>query len=510
MITDYFLQTKKKTIITTYYELHCSFLKEKYFHFVHNEVQTQLSKNATRYSCVCISPEYNNPNFAIYDLPKLDWTPQINKIKNQILDTFPTHEAIIDYGLVHYYCDENACINWHCDVEAMGTPIYSISLGGTRRFCLRDKITKEILTFNLNDGDLFIMKAGCQQKFEHCIKPIKQYDKPRISITFRQIETTICYFVFNPTTLDTTIANEIDTNNTRILATTIQGVRVCQKTTTTTTSITNCNIDHNIIKPLKNNINASLLKSNLQKAIRRGNKPIALKTTATMLENEMAIELLRRLTIISFEDVAMNKYYPMVVWYYVVISSANYYLTQRDKSIIQSYVSLLCDICEFDDYEEWKYDEPLPHFLQDITSNIYCLSLHIREQYGGFNGERKLMNKMRQKIMQNEITINQNEIQLLQYDITQIAIDEILDCAIDFHCFQKMPQKVLQKIDPIHQLTEQDIRDYIWQFSSNVNYRHKKSQQDEQRQKIWETVVKPKCQTYRYYIKKRISSLDEE
>jgi hypothetical protein len=505
MITDYFLQTKKKTIITTYYELHCSFLQEKYFYLVHNEVQTQLSKNATRYSCVCISPEYNNPNFAIYDLPKLDWTTQINKIKNQILDTFPTHEAIIDYGLVHYYCDENACIHWHYDVEAMGTPIYSISLGGTRRFCLRDKITKEILTFNLNDGDLFIMKAGCQQKFEHCIKPIKQYDKPRISITFRQIETTICYFVFNPTTLDTTIANEIDTNNTRILATTIQGVRVCQMTKDNIC----CNIE-NPTNLTKTNINASLLKSNLQKAIRRGNKQIALKTTATMLENKMTNELLRRLTIISFEDVAINKYYPMVVWYYVVVSSANYNLTQMDKRNIYSYVSLLCNICEFDDYEEWKDDEPLPHFLQEITRNIYSFSLHIREQYGGFNGERKLMNKMRQKIIQNEITIRQNEIQLLQYDTTQMAINEILDCAIDFHCFQKMPQKVLQKIDPIHKLKEQDIRDYIWQFSSNVNYRHKKSQQDEHRKKIWETVVKPKCQIYQFYIKKWIGSLNEE
>ncbi|NDA64191.1 MAG: hypothetical protein EBX50_19515, partial [Chitinophagia bacterium] len=164
----------------------------------------------------------------------------------------------------------------------------------------------------------------------------------------------------------------------------------------------------------------------------------------------MTIELLRRLTIISIEDVAMNKYYPMVVWYFVAVSSAKYILTTTDKMNIYSYVGLLCDIGE-GEVEEFKGDEiTMEQGQQTITENIYCLSLNIREQYGGFDGERKLIRDLIFRLEQNKLMVIEKEMQMLQYDVAimkPIKIHEILDCAIDFHCFPKMPTKVLQKID---------------------------------------------------------------
>ena len=95
--------------------------------------------------------------FTIYNLPTIDWSDSnnINLIRQKIINKF---NSTVDYGLVHYYHNENASINWHSDREALRSPIYSINLGGVRRFCLRNKETKKLYSFDLHDGDLFIMK----------------------------------------------------------------------------------------------------------------------------------------------------------------------------------------------------------------------------------------------------------------------------------------------------------------------------------------------------------------
>jgi alkylated DNA repair dioxygenase AlkB len=111
----------------------------------------------------------------------------INEIKNAILTNY-SNRFPIDYGLVHYYENRDAIISWHSDKEALKSNVYSISIGGTRCFCLREKNTKKVVSFNLFDGDLFVMKIGCQDKYEHCIKSIHEFNDPRISITFRQLE----------------------------------------------------------------------------------------------------------------------------------------------------------------------------------------------------------------------------------------------------------------------------------------------------------------------------------
>ncbi len=184
MITDYFTH-KQNPLITEYYELHRQFISRNKFATVYREIHTGIVANASRKSCVCMDARLME-TFTIYSLPRIPWTETLGEIKDKILGEH-CQEQKIDYGLVHYYHDENATISWHSDKEAMTSNIYSVSIGGTRRFCLRDVVSGELLTFDLFDGDLFIMKVGCQEKYEHCIKSIKMYGKPRISITFRQV-----------------------------------------------------------------------------------------------------------------------------------------------------------------------------------------------------------------------------------------------------------------------------------------------------------------------------------
>jgi hypothetical protein len=104
---------------------------------------------------------------------------------------------------------------------------------------------------------------------------------------------------------------------------------------------------------------------------------------------------------------------------------------------------------------------------------------------------------------------------------SEIEIEDvcILDSAIDFHPFPKMLEKILLKVisdeghDPKTEeiknkkkLTEKDIKYYIWTFDSNVNYRNVVQYKKEELM-VWETIIKPKCNVYRKYIKEFIKEL---
>ena len=496
MITDFFkskIETSKP-IINEYYELHRAFVKRNCYKEIYNEVKNTIVKNSSRQSCVCLSKEHIN-TFKIYDLPLIEWTDTILSIRNNILDK---HEPqyTIDYGLIHYYNDETATINWHSDSEALESNIYSISVGGVRRFCLRDKLTKEILTFDLFDGDLFIMKIGCQDKYEHCIKFIKAFNQPRISITFRHIEPPKWYYIYDRVNLLVYMSEEEPKlNSYKHIVTTKQKIVIGEIREVTSDKLTNI---------IVNTRNTSLIKSNLQKAIRRKLVDIALQSAITLIFNGQAITLLRRLTIISFEDVYINKYYPVIVWYYVAVVSG-YELCEDDVNFIYSYVILLCNINTVHDD---MGNTSQKYILNDISHNVNCVSLYLRILYGGFASEICFMNNIIQGILNGSINICNNEISIVKYQISETSM-VYLNCAVDFHCFPNMPDNVLSKINPnlISELnlTSEDIRSYIWFYDSSINIRvNEINNVKKLNTELWDTIIKPKCDLYRSYILKAL------
>jgi mannose/fructose/N-acetylgalactosamine-specific phosphotransferase system component IIB len=172
----------------------------------------------------------------------------------------------------------------------------------------------------------------------------------------------------------------------------------------------------------------------------------------------------------------------------------------------------LCSIDVF--YENTDNDDFINDYkVNDLFNNVNCVALYLRLQFGGFNGEKKLINKLINQIINNKIIICDDEIVMDKYQIYERSMDEsdILSCAIDFHCFPKMIEKVLSKIkndNPNVELNEDDIRNYIWVYDSNVNSRRVnvcnknfKSMDDN----IWNFIIKPKCDIYRYYIMKLLN-----
>jgi alkylated DNA repair dioxygenase AlkB len=99
--------------------------------------------------------------------------------------------AAFNYVLMSYYRDGRDSISWHSDDEKFLGPeptIASISLGGERRFLLRNKETREKQEFQLGHGDLLVMHGRCQADWEHHVPKTAKAVDPRINLTFRNAQ----------------------------------------------------------------------------------------------------------------------------------------------------------------------------------------------------------------------------------------------------------------------------------------------------------------------------------
>ncbi|MCA9158982.1 MAG: alpha-ketoglutarate-dependent dioxygenase AlkB [Planctomycetales bacterium] len=71
------------------------------------------------------------------------------------------------YCLLNRYRSGSDSMGWHADDEpGMGNIIGSLSLGATRKFRIRQNVTRETKTFLAGNGTLIIM-AGTMQQFWH-------------------------------------------------------------------------------------------------------------------------------------------------------------------------------------------------------------------------------------------------------------------------------------------------------------------------------------------------------
>jgi alkylated DNA repair dioxygenase AlkB len=79
-------------------------------------------------------------------------------------------------------------IPWHADDdEWIGPVVASVTFGAARRFRMRLKADHAVThEWSLGDGDLFVMHAGTQRDWEHCVPPTAKPVGPRLNLTFRQ------------------------------------------------------------------------------------------------------------------------------------------------------------------------------------------------------------------------------------------------------------------------------------------------------------------------------------
>jgi alkylated DNA repair dioxygenase AlkB len=115
------------------------------------------------------------------------WTKELFQIKNE---TENITGLEFNSALINFYRTGNEYAAWHSDDEKELGPspsIASVSLGETRLFHLRHKVTGETTKIELTHGSILLMSGETQHVYKHQLAKTSKNIEPRINITFRNI-----------------------------------------------------------------------------------------------------------------------------------------------------------------------------------------------------------------------------------------------------------------------------------------------------------------------------------
>lgn len=110
-------------------------------------------------------------------------------------DTLNSHHSYLNGALVNWYADGEHYMGPHTDNEkelVPRSPVFSLSLGGTRRFVFTQNphftkplLDKKRLELTLQDGDLLIMGGTTQETHKHALPKTKKCFDRRVNVTLR-------------------------------------------------------------------------------------------------------------------------------------------------------------------------------------------------------------------------------------------------------------------------------------------------------------------------------------
>lgn len=229
----------------------------------------------------------------------------------------------------------------------------------------------------------------------------------------------------------------------------------------------------------------NLLKSNMQKCIRRQETMKALKSAFGLgvLDQQ---QLLRRLPICMIEDVYTNKQLLPLVWLMVALSKTNY-ITKHGMSWLLGVVS---DLCNNDKRETIMTDltgTPNINFI-DILKEKHSISVveelitknkidilwayQLRKSFGGLGGDQRMLDYYTllwlDRIVHKTQRMANRVIELV--DITADLLprkEDIMIESVDFHC-TNIDYKISQKFTNYDM---DEIRGALWHFRSKINNR---------------------------------------
>ena len=231
-----------------------------------------------------------------------------------------------------------------------------------------------------------------------------------------------------------------------------------------------------------------LLKSNLQKCVRRKKPESAIRTAFLMMKNNMN-ELLRRLIIIIAEDSLIHNNMLYCMWLYIA-SSKGYKLSYTQiinilNIVYQTSISNYYDINITDTNFE---SDILFKYYKDKHIDDCRLAMLLRLCYGGMKGDMQLLksfNRIWIERSNNNLWINfiyeyWNHINTYNietiFNINEYNIQNILSFkntdkiiySVDFHC---LGNKFIDSIKKYHNFNEITIRKTVWYWHSGIQYK---------------------------------------
>ncbi|KAJ3038621.1 hypothetical protein HDV00_000465 [Rhizophlyctis rosea] len=247
-----------------------------------------------------------------------------------------------------------------------------------------------------------------------------------------------------------------------------------------------------------------LLKSHLQKCIRRGKPTVALRTAKHLALLDIN-QLLRRVPIMVVEDAVLHIKFPILIWLMCALSKG-FHPPESCVKWLLGFVEALASSTFRDpvpNSDETPPDESQPVKLnsKEVSSlpteyRDLLYSLQLRKAYGGMRGDMAMLDAATTvwfkrflpdpsspppSLFQNPFYTQMN------YQINTIQLEQTADLdirewelsAVDFHCTDIVDQLRWELMDEDQDTPEEEIKRVIWEKSSSVtNKRLLKGDQD--------------------------------
>ena len=249
--------------------------------------------------------------------------------------------------------------------------------------------------------------------------------------------------------------------------------------------------------------NIGLLKSQLQKAIRRKENKLAMNLGYQLMNVDMN-QFLRRLAIITLEDVILNQYYPVLIWMMMASSIKGWSVSLNDVRWLLSYINYLCNIDIRENYKKIDFETPVCDFENNFYNEL-IYSLEIRKNYGGMKGDMRFINwfikEWIDRFESKSIIIDTlyKDMEIL-YDLPESRIINFVE-GVDFHHYVSLLVDIQIKYP---EYSHDEIKGAIWHNSSKINKRASMDgiENDEYEYKeVWEEIKFYKEELSLKYIK---------
>lgn len=194
-----------------------------------------------------------------------------------------------------------------------------------------------------------------------------------------------------------------------------------------------------------------VLKSNLQKAIRRKKQEHALSTADYMI-SQYSVEFVRRLSVIMVEDTQIHtRYLSEIVWLMVAMSRG-YILTEFDRTVLLESVQACLT-------SSYRYNLKVGSSRRHQPNDSVSLALYLRSIFGGMEGDIMFMERIRNRYQEGTISVCSHTVELPAID-EFVLRTHLLPESVDFHCYPNL-------LENVPRLT----KEAVWWCLSSVNTR---------------------------------------
>lgn len=203
--------------------------------------------------------------------------------------------------------------------------------------------------------------------------------------------------------------------------------------------------------------NVHVLKSNIQKAIRRGANEAALATAQQLIYQD-ANEFVRRLPILMTEDAQLvPTLFVECVWLMVAVSKGYVLATADNTVLLTTVASCLAAKGRYNLHAEIPGDA-----IRRAAADTVALAFTLRIAFGGMSGDMAFLGRLHARWCAGELPCAEAVAAVTSAVVEPFTpTKHLLPIAMDFHCFKHMLRECGGGL----------TKDVVWWHCSSPNFR---------------------------------------